>query len=122
MAIEGTYGFVYCGANGLGFGVFTVAGGRLAGVDYVGGKYDGTAKENDDGSISIAIDFVVRPGAVLVQGTSPQEVPYQRRIEQTLPPSFGDGRPVELHSPPGFITLMIKRVSDEFAKGVVEGI
>jgi hypothetical protein len=27
MAVEGTYGFVYCGTNGLGIGVFTVSRG-----------------------------------------------------------------------------------------------
>lgn len=120
--IQGTYGFVYCGANGLGVGVFTVTGDRLQGVDYVGGKYDGTVKENGDGSISVVVDFTVMPGAMLVQGTAPQDIPYQRRIEQTMPPLFGDGRPVELHSPPGFVTLMIKRIPDDFASAVTDGL
>ena len=52
MAIDGTYGFVYCGAIGMGFGVFTVAEGQVKGRDYAGGKYSGTAKEGPDGSPS----------------------------------------------------------------------
>ncbi len=38
-----------------------------------------------------------------------------------MPPLFGEGRPVELYSPPGFVTLMIKRVPDEFATAVRDG-
>jgi hypothetical protein len=39
-----------------------------------------------------------------------------------MPPEFGDGRPVELSSPPGFVTLMIKRVPNDFARAISEGI
>jgi hypothetical protein len=108
MAIEGTYGFVYGGANGLGVAFFTVEGERLRGIDYVGGRYDGTARENPDGTILIAIEFDVLPGMVLVQGTP------------TMPPGFGDGRPVELASPPGGVTFMIKRVPDEASRAISE--
>jgi hypothetical protein len=31
--IEGTYGFVYCGINGLGMGVFTIKEEQFLGVD-----------------------------------------------------------------------------------------
>jgi hypothetical protein len=120
MAIEGTYGFVYGGANGLGVGFFTVEGERLRGIDYVGGRYDGTARENPDGTILIAIEFDVLPGMVLVQGTPPQELPYRRKIEQTMPQGFGDGRPVELATPPGGVTFMIKRVPDEASRAISE--
>jgi hypothetical protein len=41
--IDGTYGFVYSGVNGLGVGIFTVLGERFEGVDFVGGRYIGTA-------------------------------------------------------------------------------
>jgi hypothetical protein len=41
--IDGTYGFVYSGVNGLGVGIFTVLGERFEGVDFVGGRYTGTA-------------------------------------------------------------------------------
>jgi hypothetical protein len=36
MAIDGTYGFVYCGAEDIGIGVFTVSGGSVAGRDFAG--------------------------------------------------------------------------------------
>jgi hypothetical protein len=62
MSIDGTYGFVYCGVNGLGCGVFTVIGGKLTGEDYVGGKYTGNATERPDGTIKLSLSFEVRPG------------------------------------------------------------
>ena len=43
--IDGTYGFVYSGLNGLGFGVFTILGEKFEGVDFVGNRYTGTARE-----------------------------------------------------------------------------
>jgi hypothetical protein len=122
MSIEGTYGFVYSGANGLGVGVFRVRGSALQGVDYAGGKYEGTAVENEDGSISIAVDLTVNPGMALVQGTAPQDFPYSRLIAQSVPSSFGDGRPIELDSPPGSVTVMIKRVPDEYERALSEGV
>ena len=53
--IEGTYGFVYCSVNGLGMGVFTIKGEQFIGVDSGGVNYDGTAKEQEDGSIVLDV-------------------------------------------------------------------
>ena len=96
MSIEGTYGFVYGAANGLGVGVFKIEGQKFDGVDYVGGQYSGTAHENDDGTIAPEIEFDVKPGMTLVQGTAPQDLPYRRRIAQNLAAGSGYGRPFEL--------------------------
>ncbi|MGB6757757.1 MAG: hypothetical protein WBE82_07515, partial [Xanthobacteraceae bacterium] len=74
VSIQGTYAFVYSGVNGFGIGVLTVADDKFEGIDYVGGRYSGTARENDARSISIAI-------MVLVQGTASQELPHRRRVE-----------------------------------------
>src|ERR1700730_2608396 len=60
MAIDGAYGFVYCGANGLGIGIFTVIGEQFEGIDYDGIRYSGTAHENQDSTIQLAIRV---PGA-----------------------------------------------------------
>jgi hypothetical protein len=123
MAIEGTYGFVYSGSNGLGVGVFRIdASGKFHGVDYVRGRYTGTAHENADGTIAIDIEFDVMPGEMLVQGTSPQEIPYRRHIQQNVPAGFADGEPFRLNSPPGYVTVMVKRVPDEFAIAVTHGV
>src|SRR3954452_12407775 len=84
MAITGTYGFVYCGANGLGVGLFVIdKDGRLVGSDYVGAKYEGTASESSDGTINVDISFDVPPGVILVQGTSPQDLPHKRQVVHT---------------------------------------
>ena len=122
MSIDGTYGFVYSGVNGLGVGIFTVVGEKFDGVDFGAGRYNGTAHENSDGSISISIDFDVKPGMVLVQGTAPQDIPHRRHIEHEMPPLFGDGKPVEIPSPPGFVTVMVKQVPDDYARALSEGV
>jgi len=122
MALDGTYGVVYCGADGLGLGVFNVKNGSVVGSDYVGGRYHGTAME-DVASSEIALDllFSVPPGVVLVQGTAPQDVPHSRRIKQILPADFGDGAPVKFDTPPGIVTAMIKRIPDGFEPAAFYG-
>ncbi len=123
MSIDGTYGFVYSGTNGLGVGVFRIdLAGKFEGADFVGGRYDGTAHENEDKTIALDIEFDVKPGMMLVQGTSPPDVTYRRRIRQNVPAGFGDGKPFELDSPPGFVTVMAKRVPDDFAAGLSQNV
>jgi hypothetical protein len=120
--IDGTYAFVYSGVNGLGVGIFTVLGEKFEGVDFVGGRYTGTARENRDGTISISIDFDVKPGMVLVQGTAPQDIPHTRHIEHEMPAGFGNGTAVEIPAPPGSVTVMVKRVPDDWARALTEGL
>ena len=118
MSIEGNYVFVYLGANRLGIGFFTVKGEQFHGTDYDGGRYDGTARENADGSISLDIEVDEKPATTLVKGTAAQEVPHRRKIRATMPPNFGDGSPQELPSPPGKLTVMVMRATENFAQAV----
>jgi len=120
--IDGTYGFVYSGVNGLGVGIFTVLGEKFEGVDFVGGRYSGTVREQHDGTISISIDFDVKPGMTLVGGTAPQDLPHRRHIEHEMPAGFGNGRSVEIPAPPGSVTVMVKRVPDDYARALSEGV
>ncbi len=120
MAIDGTYGFVYCGVNGLGVGVFTVLNGKFVGSDYAGGRYRGTAQETSAG-ISLKIVWEVPAGMGTVQGMSPQDAPHSRDISVELPPDFGDGAPQDLTSLPGMIKVMIKRIPDDFAPAATNG-
>ena len=120
--IDGTYAFVYSGVNGLGVGIFTVLGEKFEGVDYVCSRYTGTARENDDGTISVVIDFDVKPGMILVQGTARQDIPHRRHVEHKMPAGFGNGRPVEIPAPPGSVTVMVKRVPDDYARALSEGL
>jgi hypothetical protein len=121
MALDGTYGWVYCGAIGIGIGVFTVADGEVKGRDYGGGKYSGTAKERPDGRIILTLAFEVQPGVGLVTGAAAQEVPHTRYIDAELPPNFGDGAPQQIAAPPGVVTVMIKPIPDDFAPAATEG-
>jgi hypothetical protein len=112
--IDGTYGFVYCGTNGLGLGVFKIEGSTFAGADTGGVLYEGKAQEGDDGSIYLDLNLAVPSGTPMARGAASQEVPHTRRIQTTLPPAFGDGAPQEVDAQPGSITVMIKRIRDDF--------
>ena len=56
-SLDGTYGFVYCGATGLEIGVIVVNSGDVVGSDFSGGRYTGTLIEDDTGNL----DFKVIP-------------------------------------------------------------
>jgi len=108
VSIDGAYGFVYCGAVDLGIGAFIVEQGTIRGIDYGGVTYSGTVLENQDASITVKIKFRVPAGGALVQGVTPQDIPYDKEIEQNFPPLFGDGKPIPTSSPP--VTVMIRRL------------
>jgi hypothetical protein len=118
----GTYGFAYSGAHGIGIGVFTISDEQFRGVDFVGGRYEGTARENADGTIALDITFDVSPGIMLAQGTAAQDAPYSRPIKQTLRQNFADAGPIEIVAPPGKLYVMLRRVPDNWARGVDQGI
>ena len=56
-----------------------------------------------------------------MQGTAAQELPYTRHVEKELPPEFGDGAPKQIEVSPGFVTIMFKRIPDDFALWATEG-
>ena len=109
--IEGTYGFVYCSDNGFGMGVFTIKGEQFVGVDSGGVNYDGTAKEQKDGLIALDVKLNVSPELETAQSRASQ---YTRHFLTTLPPAFGDGKPQEIASVPGNVTVMIRQMRDDF--------
>jgi hypothetical protein len=111
--IEGTYGFVYCSGNGFGMGVFTIKGEQFIGVDSGGVNYDGTAKEQKDGSIALDVKLNV-PSELETARNASQRPPHTRQFVTTLPPAFGDGKPQEISSVPGNVTVMIRQVRDDF--------
>ena|ERR1700693_4619728 len=110
MSLDGTYGFVYCGANDLGIGMFTIKDGQMTGIDMGGGRYTGTATEDAEGNITVEYSFGVPAGGVLVQGTAPQDIPYTKNVRNTFPPLFGDGNPVPTSSPP--VTMMVRKLPE----------
>ena len=120
MADRQTYGFVYSGAIGIGFGVFTITDGVVAGQDFAGGTYEGHAGQHVDG-IRLSLQMRVEPGTVLVTGTAPQDLPHVRRIEHTFPAEFGNGAPQRLETDFGVMHVMIQRIADEFGDVVSQG-
>ena len=110
MGINGTYGFVYCGAADIGIGVFTVQDNVVIGRDYGGASYSGSAVENADGTINLKLSFNVPAGVGLVQGTAPQEIPYTKSFEGIYPALFGDGTPVDASQPT--VKVMVKRLPE----------
>jgi hypothetical protein len=120
--INGVYGFVYCGANGIGMGAFVVKDGHVVGHDLGGGKYAGFATVNGDGTIDLDITMRVAPGTELVQGTSAQELPYERPMKHCCPPGFGDGEPMRIQAQPGEVIVMVKRIPDDFEDAARNGV
>jgi len=112
MAVDGVYGMVYGGKLALGAAVFKVTNGKVIGADHVGGRYIGTVTE-DATTRNIDMNVIFKVGVILAQGTDTQEAPYSRTIKHTFPPMFGDGEPQKLSMPPGWVTVMMKRVPDE---------
>ena len=64
----------------------------------------------------------MKSGIALVQGTAAQQLPYRRHIEHEMPAGFGNGRAVEIPAPPGSVTVMVKRVPDDYARALSEGL
>ena len=115
--MDGTYGFVYSGAIGIGMGIFTLRTGDLEGVDSGGGTYKGTVIEHQEtGELEVSFSMFVPAGNFLVQGTSEQELDYTKTgLMVRTPPNFGDGEPIKVYVPPGNLTVMIKRIPDEYS-------
>jgi hypothetical protein len=93
----------------------------VTGCDFAGGRYRGNAHEQANGEVLFDVTFVVAPGIETVQGTGPQDVSYTKTIKHTFPANFGDGAPQELRLAPGEVTVMIKRIPDDFAGAAIHG-
>ncbi len=89
--MDAVYGFVYCGSIGVGMGVFRVTGTDLVGVDLTGARYRGqVVVDATTGEIDFDFEMTVPAGVFLVQGTSPMDVPYTKKVSvKKLPPGFG---------------------------------
>jgi hypothetical protein len=117
MSVDGTYSFAYCGETGIGIGVFTIQNNVFKGSDLGGGRYSGTLTELPNGiGYRIVYDMFTPAGVFLVQGTSPQDISHTRSgITHDIPRDFGNGEPIKLFVPPGQITIMIRKIADDFA-------
>ncbi len=72
MSTDGTYGFVYCGWNGLGIGVFTVRAGIVTGSDSGQVTYQGKATEQPDGRIDSFANFGEALSNLIAVSLSPE--------------------------------------------------
>lgn len=117
MSVNGTYSFAYCGELGVGAGIFAVQNNVLTGADVGRGKYHGTVSENPDTKgVHVVFGLFLPAGSFLVQGTSPQEISQTRsNISVDFPPDFDNGEPIKLFVPPGTLTVMIRRIPDDYA-------
>jgi hypothetical protein len=113
--IAGRYLFVYCGTVDIGMGWFIVEiDGSVVGRDIGDVVYNGTARVDHDGWITLDLTLTIPAGTRLAQGTSEQDAPHVRPVHAYLPPGFGDGYPQQIQLAPGIVTVMIRRVSDDF--------
>ena len=95
-------------------GVFTIKGEQFIGVDFGSINYDGTAKEQKDGLIALDVKLNVPSELETPQSRASQRPPHTRQFVTTLPPAFGNGKPQEITSVPGNVTVMIRQVRDDF--------
>jgi hypothetical protein len=112
-----TYGFVFCGFDTVGVGVFTVVGSRLSGRDAGGGHYEGVVSVDADSGEVTAKLAVFTPRGFGVKARPPPAEGGARRNPVTMrfPPRFGDGAPVTIHIPPGPVVVIVKRIDDSYA-------
>ena len=114
--MNATYGFAYCGSIGIGAGILRINGSDLVGADYAGGSYRGRVTyDQATGGMEISFEMTVPAGLPLVQGASAQDVPMTRSATVKVPAEFGDGKPFEIYVPPGPVTLMARRIADDYA-------
>jgi hypothetical protein len=114
--MDGTYGIVFAGPAGVGMGFFVVRDGALTGAGIAGGRFRGRVTPDPaTGALHVVFDHFVPAGLTLVQGTSPQALNITKQLKVDLPADYGDGEPIKLYLPPGFVTVMIKRISDDYA-------
>jgi hypothetical protein len=112
--MDGTYGFVYSGFEGVGIGVFTIRDSVLTGADGAGGRYAGRIVSDPmTEGFTVDFDMFVPAGVFLVQGASPQPMNYTKVVSISWPANFADGVPITVDIPPGPVTLMIRRIPDE---------
>lgn len=114
---DGTYGIAYCGEVGVGAGVFNIKDRILRGLDLGGSRYEGVVSDDPStGGFEFAFSMFIPMGVFFVQGTSPQELPHMRSgITVAMPSDFGNGEPIKLTVPPGDVTVMISKISDDYA-------
>ena len=114
--MNGTYSFVYSGELGVGIGVFHIVDSQFVGASLAGGSYKGRAVVDEEtGEIELSLNMEVPAGVSLVQGTGPQEMTYTKAVGIKAPANFGDGKPFEIYIAPGPVTLMVKRIPDDWA-------
>jgi hypothetical protein len=115
--MNGTYGFVYSGARGVGLGIFTIRDSVLVGSDTGGARYSGrVAVDASSGDVTVSFEMYVPAGVLLVQGASEQEMNYTKaNLSLTLPRDFDNGEPIGVYIPPGNVTLMLRQIPDDYA-------
>jgi len=121
--MDGTYGFVFSGAYGIGIGVFTIKNGRFNGADSGGCEYKGTIADNpNDRTLLVKVDQFAPNQGRIAQGISTQPLIRGRTpLEFSLGPNFADGSPFMLDVPPDRVTVMIRRIPIKYrryAKGL----
>jgi hypothetical protein len=115
--MNGTYGFVYSGARGVGLGIFTLRDSVLTGSDTGGAKYSGHAVQDlPTGEVTMSFEMFVPAGTLLIQGTSEQEMDYTKtNLSLTLQRDFDNGEAFTVYIPPGNVNLMIRQIPDDYA-------
>ena len=109
VIVAGTYAFVYCGRDHVGYGFFNLAeNGNIGGGDIGGVLYNGTAREEDNGWIFLELTLTVPEPDKFESTRAIQDPSVDSSLKVRLPPDFGDGYPQQIPVADGVVTIMIR--------------
>jgi hypothetical protein len=107
---QGYYAFNYQGMTGFGFGCLRLENGRIAGFDFLRGRYDGTYQRAANGSFQTTLSMIFPPGVLLVTGAPAPTSPVQ--MTGTLPANFGAGAPFLFNTVGGTVQVSMIKMRD----------
>jgi uncharacterized membrane-anchored protein YitT (DUF2179 family) len=109
--VNGFYAVYYTGVSGFGNAVLVITGGIVVGADVVGGVYDGSFSQDQDGKFSASISLTVPAGTTLVTGQILPN-PFTQTITAILPPDFANGQSLPIQTTMGPVNAIFKKLRD----------
>ena len=102
----------FTGAAGQSIGLFYIGDGIIAGIDAGTMQYDGSYKENPDGSVDGAVEYVIPAGVSLITGAPPAPTPTRIPLKLSLPANFSEGKVVTINTPLGPVNARFEKAKE----------
>lgn len=118
--MEGFYAIYFTGAAGSGFGLLIFQGGKITGVDAMGGKFDGDYRSEPGGDISASLSLIVPAGVPLATGAPPSSQSYSLPLSVRLPSDFALRPHITIQTPTGPVNVVLRKLRDLGTEGAKE--